>query len=149
MRLSQILVCIFCGCFELIACEGGCSWLSKERCSRCAGMPAHRAAPKDRTWARRILAGWFTEITQLRPEGGGRRRAGLVLTTLPVLPRHRTIVLEQLRGWTGNGPAAASSMEARIAYNPRPGRWDLVGPWQHLLMDVAAAQKALQGWEKR
>jgi len=36
-------ICQKCGCTELDACEGGCSWLSPGRCSACAGRHTGRA----------------------------------------------------------------------------------------------------------
>lgn len=32
-------ICRACGCWELRACEGGCSWLSADRCSACPDAP--------------------------------------------------------------------------------------------------------------
>lgn len=31
--------CRACGCWELRACEGGCSWLAADRCSACPDAP--------------------------------------------------------------------------------------------------------------
>lgn len=31
--------CRACGCWELQACEGGCSWISADRCSACPDAP--------------------------------------------------------------------------------------------------------------
>ena len=31
--------CRACGCWEMSACEGGCSWLSADRCSACPNAP--------------------------------------------------------------------------------------------------------------
>lgn len=30
--------CRFCGCSELVACPGGCSWLTRNVCTRCADL---------------------------------------------------------------------------------------------------------------
>jgi hypothetical protein len=36
-------VCRICGCWELEACDGGCSWVEVDLCSSCARPPAPRA----------------------------------------------------------------------------------------------------------
>lgn len=147
MKLSDVIVCLYCGCFELIACPGGCSWIgSGARCSTC--LRAKVQAPKELTHARRVLAWWFLRAMQARPEVGGARLE-LVTTSLHVLPRHRTVVLEQLRLHSPKGSEAALSIETRISFNRPTGQWELVGPWKHLIGVLGAAQHALHGQGRR
>jgi hypothetical protein len=37
--MSARRTCRACGCWELRACEGGCSWISADRCSACPDAP--------------------------------------------------------------------------------------------------------------
>lgn len=43
-------ICEGCGCTDFLACPGGCSWISGQRCSRCEGRrkPAGGRAPRAR-----------------------------------------------------------------------------------------------------
>lgn len=36
-RPTPVRTCRLCGCSDDRACEGGCSWVSADLCSRCAG----------------------------------------------------------------------------------------------------------------
>lgn len=37
--MSARRTCRACGCWELGACEGGCSWIAADRCSACPDAP--------------------------------------------------------------------------------------------------------------
>lgn len=144
-RGESVQVCRFCGCSDLLACPGGCSWLSRGRCSRCASTSL--SAPEELAHARRVLALWYALLTAAFPTGPGydRLSARFGLVSIPVARRHRALVLQQLRAWA---PSAASSIESKIAFNRDARRWELIGPWQNLAMDVAWAQKSMQGREQ-
>ena len=36
MKEKQVMKCKYCGCTDDHACEGGCSWVAKNVCSKCA-----------------------------------------------------------------------------------------------------------------
>ncbi len=33
-----VVACLGCGCTDAVACEGGCRWLARNLCSRCAPL---------------------------------------------------------------------------------------------------------------
>lgn len=39
-QLSAWQTCRVCGCYELAACDVGCSWVEPDLCSACEGRPA-------------------------------------------------------------------------------------------------------------
>lgn len=66
-------ICRACGCWELRACEGGCSWLSADRCSACPD-----AALTLPIRAAHLLHARFEEKGVIKDETGADRLMGAV-----------------------------------------------------------------------
>lgn len=153
MKLSQVRVCRFCGCFEHSACVSGltddtrdvCSWLEPGRCSFCA-MEA-KPAPQLLHRARRLLAWWWCEASTLRdrlktPAG---EKASLALVVLAVKAGHRSLVIRALQEYVPSN--VAESLAGRFAFSPgtQGGSWVLAGPGLLVVESILQAQRALQG----
>lgn len=69
--MSQRRTCRACGCWELAACEGGCSWLSADRCSACPDAPLTLPINEAHLFATR----WVSQMS-IDLSGGRVRQVG-------------------------------------------------------------------------
>lgn len=110
--MTAVRACRICGCTDLNACPGGCSWVGKDLCSSCApnAMPMRDPRTDPQPFDTVTVAGETREVEKVI---GDR-----VIYSWPGKVAVRTLSLSQWRAWA----AKASAFTALHAHAEQPAQ---------------------------